>query len=75
MDEKRTGILFYNHGIKRYDIRFGLEEYYDGLQCGECFEVYTGKAWIPVRIETRSNGDGYLVGLPGVAVEGLTVRI
>ncbi|MDD3340351.1 MAG: DUF5348 domain-containing protein [Lachnospiraceae bacterium] len=50
MSEKRIGTLFYKHGIKRYDIRFGLEEYYDGLHCIEYFDGFaqSGKVlfWI-----------------------------
>lgn len=75
MKEYRKGTLFYNQALGRYDIRFGLEEYYDGLHCGECFEVQVGQEWIPVRIEVNGRGESYLVGLPGIALDGLAVRI
>ena len=39
MSEKREGNLFYDKESGRYDIRFGMESYYGGLHCGECFEV------------------------------------
>lgn len=35
------------------DIRFGLEEYYGGLHCGEGMEVMVDGNWIPTRIEVQ----------------------
>ncbi|CUX25290.1 DUF5348 domain-containing protein [Clostridium sp. C105KSO13] len=75
MRETRNGILIFDTASKRYDIRFGLEEYYGGLCCGECFEVKVEEKWIPVRIELRYPKDWYLVGLSNVALSGLQVRI
>lgn len=49
--KKREGALWYDKESGRYDIRFGLEEYYGGLHCGECFDVKVEGKWIPVRIE------------------------
>ena len=74
MSKRRVGNLFYDEETGRYDIRFGLESFYGGLHCGECFEVLVKKdTWEPVRIEM---GDGwYLVGLPGIRLDGLTVRM
>ena len=57
----------------RFDIRFGIESYYGGLHCGECFDVKVKDAWIPVRIEMDE--DWYLVGLPKTSLSGLTVRM
>ena len=37
MSEKRIGTLIYDPAMGRYDIRFGIESYYGGLHCGECF--------------------------------------
>ena len=51
MSEKRIGTLIYDPSMGRFDIRFGIESYYGGLHCGECFDVKVKDAWIPVRIE------------------------
>ena len=60
MSEKRIGTLIYDPSMGRFDIRFGIESYYGGLHCGECFDVKVKDAWIPVRIEMDE--DWYLVG-------------
>ena len=73
MSEKREGNLFYDKESGRYDIRFGMESYYAGLHCGECFEVKINDVWVPVRIEMDE--DWYLVGLPLKRLDGLTVRM
>ena len=73
MSEKREGNLFYDKESGRYDIRFGMESYYGGLHCGECFEVKINDVWVPVRIEMDENW--YLVGLPLKRLDGLTVRM
>ncbi|MGF0093664.1 DUF5348 domain-containing protein [Lachnospiraceae bacterium SGI.066] len=69
MSEKREGNLFYDKESGRYDIRFGMESYYGGLHCGECFEVKINDVWVPVRIEMDE--DWYLVGLPLKRLDGL----
>ena len=61
MSEKRIGTLIYDPSMGRYDIRFGIESYYGGLHCGDCFDVKVRDVWIPVRIEMDENW--YLVGL------------
>ena len=73
MSEKREGNLFYDKESGRYDIRFGMESYYGGLHCGECFDVKINDVWVPVRIEMDE--DWYLVGLPLKRLDGLTVRM
>ena len=73
MSEKREGNLFYDKESGRYDIRFGMESYYGGLHCGECFEVKINDVWVTVRIEMDE--DWYLVGLPLKRLDGLTVRM
>ncbi len=73
MSEVRVGNLFYDAESGRYDIRFGMDSYYEGLHCGECFDVKVEDTWVPVRIEM--DDEWYLVGLPNVRLDGLTVRI
>lgn len=73
MSEKREGNLFYDKESGRYDIRFGMESYYGGLHCGECFEVKINDVWVPVRIEMDE--DWYMVGLPLKRLDGLTIRM
>ena len=57
----------------RYDIRFDLADYYGGLHCGECMEVFAGGKWKPTRIEYGENW--YLVGIRAEDLNGLRVRI
>ena len=38
----KQGALFFDETADRYDIRFDLADYYGGLHCGECLEVFTG---------------------------------
>lgn len=73
MSEIREGNLFYDRESGRYDIRFGIESFYGGLHCGECFDVKVKDAWVPVRIEMDE--EWYLVGLPQIRLDGLTVRM
>ena len=40
----KQGALFFDETADRYDIRFDLADYYGGLHCGECLEVFTGGA-------------------------------
>ena len=63
MSEKRIGTLIYDPSMGRFDIRFGIESYYGGLHCGECFDVKV------------KDEDWYLVGLPKTSLSGLTVRM
>ena len=73
MSEKRIGTLIYDPAMGRYDIRFGIESYYGGLHCGDCFDVKVRDVWIPVRIEMDEIW--YLVGLSKTRLGGLTVRM
>lgn len=73
--EKREGNLYYDQEDGRYHIRFGVESYYGGLHCGECFEVRVKDAWVSVRIEMNIEGQWYLVGFPRTKLDGLRVRI
>lgn len=68
------GILVYNEIEKRYQVRYGLEEYSDCLHCGDCLEVLIGETWKQTRME--SNNDWYLVGIPrNISLQGLKARI
>lgn len=69
----KQGALVYDELAGRYDIRFGIEDYYGGLHCGECFEVLVNRKWIPTRIEMAQ--DWYLVGISAVDLCGLQVRL
>lgn len=69
----RKGNLIYDSESGRMDIRFGLEDYYGGIHCGECMDVLVGDEWIPTRIEMAD--DWYLVGIHTDRLAGLTVRI
>lgn len=72
-NEMRQGTLVADEESGRMNIRFGLEEYYGGLHCGECMDVLIDGEWIPTRIEM---GDGwYLVGIQTDQLAGLVVRI
>lgn len=73
MSERRKGTLFYDKGSGRYDIWFGIESYYGGVHCGECFDVKVKDVWVPVRMEM--DDDWYLVGMPRTRLDGLTVRM
>ena len=73
--KQRKGTLVYNVDDARYDIRFDLNEYYGGLHCGACFDVYANGRWRPTRIEMGPERDWYLVGIPTRDIEGLRVRI
>lgn len=73
--EGRIGSLVYDEGSKRMDIRFGLEEYYGGLHCGEGMEVMVDGKWIHTRIEMDINSKWYLVGVDADSLIGLPVKI
>ena len=73
MSNRTEGTLFFDPESGRYDIRFGMDSFYGGLHCGECFEVKINNTWVPVRIEMGD--DWYLVGLHIAKLSGLTVRM
>ena len=47
---QKTGALIFDEQTDRYDIRFDLADYYGGLHCGECLEVFAGGKWKPTRL-------------------------
>ena len=69
----KQGALFFDETSDRYDIRFDLADYYGGLHCGECLEVFTGGKWKPTRMEYGDNW--YLAGVRAEDLSGLLVRI
>lgn len=69
----KQGSLIYDPESGRMDIRFGLENYYGGLHCGECMDVLLDGKWTPTRIEMYD--DWYLVGIKTDNLVGLVVRI
>lgn len=71
----RIGCLIYDEGSGRMDIRFGLEEYYGGLHCGEGMKVMIDGKWIRTRIEMDINSKWYLVGVDADSLIGLPVKI
>lgn len=69
----RQGALIYDAEMQRMDIRFDLSDYYGGLHCGQCLEVFADKYWRPTRIEKGE--DWYLVDIPTQDLIGLRARI
>ena len=72
---QKTGALIFDEQTDRYDIRFDIADYYGGLHCGECFDVFTGGKWKPTRIEMSAAQEWYLVGIRAEDLNGLRVRI
>lgn len=71
----KQGKLFYDKGCGRYNFYYkedGIEMDYEGIHCGELFEFNLNGVWVPARVEMYD--DWYLVGLPGLKLEGLKVR-
>ena len=70
---QKQGSLLYDEDRDRIDIRFGLNDYYGGLHCGETMDVLIDEQWVPTRIEKGL--DWYLVGIETKSLPGLQVRI
>ena len=69
----KQGALIYDEPSGRYDIRFGVSDYYGGLHCGTCFDVLIGGKWKPTRIERGR--EWYLVDVCSGDLAGLRVRM
>ena len=41
----KTGALIFDETADRYDIRFDVNDYYGGLHCGDCMEVFVRGKW------------------------------
>lgn len=70
----KQGTLFFDKDSARYSFLYkdGDERDYGGIHCGEVFEFKLNSVWVPVRVEMAE--DWYLVGLPGLKLDGLEVR-
>ena len=73
MMTQKTGALIFDETADRYDIRFDVNDYYGGLHCGDCMEVFVRGKWKPTRMEYGDNW--YLVGIRAADLSGLRVRI
>ena len=70
---QKTGALIFDETADRYDIRFDVNDYYGGLHCGDCMEVFVRGKWKPTRMEYGDNW--YLVGIRAADLSGLRGRI
>ena len=67
---QKTGALIFDETADRYDIRFDVNDYYGGLHCGDCMEVFVRGKWKPTRMEYGDNW--YLVGIR--AIKGTNIK-
>ena len=61
----KQGVLVYDQKSERMDVRFGLEDYYGGLHCGTCMDVFVTTDGN--RLESSTAGmkeDGIWLGFP-----------
>ena len=72
---QRTGALIFDERTDRYDIRFDVSEYYGGLHCGDCFDVFVRGKWKPTRMVMNATQEWYLVCVRANDLNGLRVRI
>ena len=74
----KQGTLFYDRESGRYNFHYtdedGDRRDYGGIHCGEVFEFKLNDVWIPARMEMGDDRKWYLVGLPGLELDGLEVR-
>jgi len=70
----REGVLFFDRESGRYDAVFEDGSYYDGLHCGEPFDVWLDGKWHSTRIEYSSK-TWYLIGLSDIRLDGRKIRI
>ncbi len=72
----KQGKLFYDKDGGRYNFNYRDEDGdirdYGGIHCGEVFEFKLNDVWVPTRVEKADNW--YLVGLPGLKLDGLEIR-
>lgn len=62
----KQGVLVYDQKSERMDVRFGLEDYYGGLHCGTCMDVFVNNRWETDsnRVRAGMKEDGIWVGVP-----------
>ena len=53
---QKTGALIFDETADRYDIRFDIADYYGGLHCGECMDVFTGANGSRPGLSTATTG-------------------
>ena len=73
----KQGTLFYDKELGRYNFYYddeGEPRDYGGIHCGEVFEFRLNDVWVPARVEMGMDRQWYLVGLPGLKLDGLEVR-
>ena len=74
----KQGTMYYDRECGRYNFDYQHDDGYicdyGGFHCGECFEVLLNGSWVVTRIEMGSDRKWYLVGLPGLELDGLEVR-
>ena len=74
----KQGTLFYDRKSDRYNFHYtdedGDKRGYGGIHCGEVFEFKLNDIWVPARVEMGMDNQWYLVGLPGLRLDGLEVR-
>ena len=74
----KQGKLFYDRESGRYNFHYTDEDSdsrdYGGIHCGEAFEFCLNDVWVPALVEMGMDGKWYLVGLPGLQLDGLEVR-
>ena len=72
----KQGTLYFDKDYGRYNFNYedsdGDECDYGGIHCGEVFEFQLNGVWVPARVEMSDTW--YLVGLPGLKLDGLKVR-
>ena len=51
----RQGVLVHDPKQDRMDVRFGLDEFYGGLHCGQPLDIWLKSRWYPTRIEKSTN--------------------
>ncbi len=73
----KQGRLFYDKECGRYNFHYedGDRRDYGGIHCGEVFEFKLNDVWVPARVEMGMNQEWYLVGLPGLKLDELEVRL
>lgn len=74
----KQGTLYYDREMGRFNFYYrdedGDERNYGGIHCGEVFEFNLNGVWVPARVEMGCDREWYLVGLPGLQLNGLEVR-